>query len=507
MNTLGRVPYTVSCSEYLSFQGLLMTRSSHPQVYLARVKTKKHVAASQLLLLALGGLLALPSHAQRLDTPLASDSALVRAVFDEALSAGEAHENLRVLCKDIGHRLSGSPSADQAMAWGEALLKNYGADEVRVMPVTVPSWTRGTVAEATGHVAGDAPFPLHITALGGSIPTPHDGVLEAPLLVVKHLDALDTLDARGHIVLFNRAMDTVLINTGSAYGGAYDQRGQGAVAAAKAGAVGVLVRSLTHSLDTLPHTGAMHYDEEVPRIPAAAISTVDARALARLVNDGHAVRVQMQMNCRDLGEVTQGNVIGVWKGSQHPDQIITLGGHLDSWDIGEGAHDDGAGIVHTIETLRILKAVGYEPLHTLHFVLFINEENGNRGGKTYAAQAASSNETHIAAMESDAGGFVPRGVRMDGSDDHVALVRSWADLLEPYNLHFFGRGGSGVDIGPLKELTPRPLLIGLVPDGQRYFDFHHSSQDVWENVHKRELELGAATCATFLMMLDRHWGE
>ena len=184
MNTLGRVPYTVSCSEYLTFQGLLMPRSSHPQVYLALVKTKKHVAASQLLV-ALCGLLALPSHAQLLDTPLASDSAMVRAVFDEALSAGEAHENLRVLCKDIGHRLSGSPSADQAMAWGEALLKNYGADEVRVMPVTVPSWTRGTVAEATGHVDGDAPFPLHITALGGSIPTPNDGVLEAPLLVVK----------------------------------------------------------------------------------------------------------------------------------------------------------------------------------------------------------------------------------------------------------------------------------------------------------------------------------
>lgn len=445
-----------------------------------------------------------------------SDSLLIRAAFDEALAHGEAHENLRSLCKDIGHRLSGSPQATEAMAWGAEVLRAYGADAVRIMPVVVPSWTRGDVAEASASLVSTSaspgsaspPIPLHVTALGGSIPTPDDGVLEGPLLVVKNLDELDTLDATGHIVLFNRAMDPVLINTGAAYGGAFDQRGRGAVAAAKAGAIGVLVRSLTHSLDTLPHTGSMNYEDGVPRIPAAAISTVDARMLAAHADAGEHIRVRLHMNCRDLGEVEQGNVIGVWKGAEHPDEIITLGGHLDSWDIGEGAHDDGAGIVHTLETLRILKAIGYQPKHTLHFVLFINEENGNRGGITYAQQAQDqSTEIHIAAMESDAGGFVPRGVRMDGTDDQVALVRGWESLFEPYNLHYFGRGGSGVDIGPLKELEPRPLLVGFVPDGQRYFDFHHSSQDVWENVHKRELELGAATCAAMVMMLDMHLGQ
>ena len=265
---------------------------------------------------------------------------------------------------------------------------------------------------------------------------------------------------------------------------------------------------MTHALDTLPHTGSLRYNADIPRIPAAAISTVDASALSQASKAATSpLTVRMRMNCVDLGTAEQGNVIGEWRGSERPDEIITLGGHLDSWDIGEGAHDDGSGVVHTLEALRTLKAVGYTPRRTMRFVLFINEENGNRGGKKYAQVAAEEHLEglrHVAAMESDAGGFVPRGVRMDALDSGVEMVRSWAATLEPYNLHYFGRGGAGVDIGPLKELEPRPLLMGLVPDGQRYFDLHHSSQDVWENVHKRELELGAATCASMLLLLDRH---
>ncbi|MGB1056925.1 MAG: M20/M25/M40 family metallo-hydrolase [Flavobacteriales bacterium] len=441
-------------------------------------------------------------------SPYPSDSLLIRQVFDEVLSHGEAHENLRVLCKDIGHRLSGSPSADRAMVWGQQRMDSYGVDTSYIMPVEVPAWTRGDVAEAQALSADGIAMDLHITALGGSVPTPDDGWIEGPLLVVRQLDALDTLDARGHIVLFNRPMDPLLINTGTAYGGAFDQRGGGASAAAEAGAIGVLVRSLTHALDTLPHTGSLRYKEGVDKLPAAAISTVDASALARLHRKAPGtVQVKMRLNSKDLGTVEQGNVVGEWRGSEFPDEIITLGGHLDSWDIGEGAHDDGSGVVHTLEALRALKAIGYTPRRTLRFVLFINEENGNRGGKRYAAVAAEEHDSglrHVAAMESDAGGFVPRGVRMDAPDEGVAMVRGWAETLEPYNLHYFGRGGAGVDIGPLKSLEPRPLLMGLVPDGQRYFDLHHSSQDVWENVHKRELELGAATCASMVLMLDRH---
>lgn len=439
-----------------------------------------------------------------------ADSALIRSIYDEALARGEAYENLRQLTKGIGHRLSGSESAYRAMEWGASVLEGYGADSVWVMPVMVPSWTRGDVAEATAYIDGEA-HSLHVTALGGSVGTPGNAPLRAKLVQVKSLDDLKSLpseEVEGRFVLFNRPMDPVLINTGAAYGGAVDQRGGGAVAAAEVGAVGALVRSMTHALDTLPHTGAMHYKDGVDSVPSAAISTVDASWLGQQLQAHPDLEVSLEMNCKAFPDVEQGNVIGEWRGSELPDEIITLGGHLDSWDIGEGAHDDGAGIVHTLEVLRILKAIGYAPRRTIRFVLFINEENGNRGGKAYAAAAqedhAHTNKRYVAALESDAGGFVPRGFRIDAGDSATQLIRSWAALFDPYNVHQFRRGGAGVDISPMKELVPRPAMMGLSPDGQRYFDFHHSSQDVFENVHKRELELGAATFAAAVVLLDAY---
>ena len=317
-----------------------------------------------------------------------ADSTRAAALFEEALGNGQSYERLRELTKGIGHRLSGSPEAERGMVWGGEVLETNGADSVYVMPVVVPAWTRGTVCSAS---AGN--MPLRVTALGGSVPTPDDAPLTAPCLVVRGIEELAELPrsaTEGRIILFNRPMDPLLINTGAAYGGAVDQRGQGAIAAAKAGGVAALVRSMTHAYDTIPHTGAMYYEEGIPRVPAAAISTVDARELAHQVAADPDLEVTLSMNCRDLGEREQGNVIGVLRGQEFPDRVIALGGHLDSWDIGEGAHDDGAGVVHTLEALRLLKAIGYKPRHTFHFVLFINEENGNRGGKAYAAWAKRS---------------------------------------------------------------------------------------------------------------------
>jgi len=440
-----------------------------------------------------------------------ADSALIRSIYDEVLSHGEAHENLRVLTKTIGHRLSGSPQAFQAMRWGTELLERYGADTVFTMPVVVPSWTRGDVATAIAYMSDGRVIPLHITALGESVGTPNDEAIRCKIIIVKKLSDLELLDSElteGRIVLFNRAMDPMQINTGSAYGGAYDQRGHGATASAKVGARGALVRSLTHSLDTLPHTGAMSYADDVEKIPAAAISTVDARMLAKLYKEDPDLEIELTMNCTVLPDVEQGNIIGEWTGSEFPHEIITIGGHLDSWDIGEGAHDDGAGIVHTIEVLRLLKAVGYTPKRTIRFVLFINEENGNRGGITYAGIAAEELErgenVYVAAMESDAGGFSPRGFNIDATDTLSELFKSWQPLFEPYNLYHFKNGWTGVDIRPLKDLDHRPMLLGLVPEGQRYFDYHHSANDVFETVHKRELELGAATMASMIMLIDKY---
>lgn len=431
-----------------------------------------------------------------------ADSLMLRDIYNEALSNGECYENLRVLCKDIGARLSGSPEADKAISWGYELLKNSGFQNVQLQAVEVPHWERGAAETAILHTpSGDE--RLRVCALGGSVGS--GGVLRAPVVEVKHFADLDSLgrDAiEGKIVLFNRPMDPVLINTGAAYGGAYDQRGQGASKAAEFGGVGALVRSLTHALDTFPHTGGMYYNSEFDRVPAAGICTVDARKIHQALAGGGEVEVSLDMNCEVFPDKQQYNVIGEIPGSEFPDEYIVVGGHLDSWDIGEGAHDDGAGIVQSIEALRILLELGYRPKRTLRVVLYINEENGNNGGKTYAAVAKEAGMEHFAAIESDAGGFTPRGFRMEGSDAQMAFFKQLAPMFEPYEIHVFRRGFSGVDIRPLKD--DRVALFGLVPDSQRYFDVHHSNNDVFEMVHKRELELGAATVASLVFLIDQY---
>ena len=430
-----------------------------------------------------------------------ADSLMLRTIYSEALSAGECHENLRELCKNIGHRLSGSPQLDHAVAWGADKLRGYAADSVWLQPVMVPKWTRGHRETASYRVNG-VDYPLRISALGGSVGS--NGKLTTEVVEVKRLSDLDTLPksaVEGKIVLFNRPMDPLLINTGAAYGGAFDQRSDGASAAARRGAVGALVRSLTHALDTFPHTGAMRYADDVTPIPAAGISTVDAQALKDALKLHPKLTVTLELSCKAYDDVEQANVIAELRGSEFPDEYIVVGGHLDSWDIGEGAHDDGAGIVQSIEVLRILKAIGYQPRHTLRVVLYVNEENGNRGGEHYAAEAKRKGESHLAAIESDSGGFSPRGFSTEADDAEYDVFASWIDLFEPYNIHQARRGWSGVDIRPLKD--GYVSLFGLLPDPQRYFDYHHSARDVWENVNKRELELGAAALTSLVYLIDQ----
>lgn len=433
------------------------------------------------------------------------DSILVSKLYEEALGRGECYENLRVLCKDIGHRLSGSESLDKAIDWGKNLLTSYGADEIELQTVNVPHWSRGTQAIGS-YVNKQEKGVIRITALGGSVPT--NGILTAPVIEVKRLEDLEALgeaNVKGKIVLFNRAMDPLMINTGSAYGGAFDQRSDGASTASKYGAVGVLVRSLTHALDTFPHTGSLTYHDGITPIPAAAISTVDADILHKALAADPATVVSISMDCVKHENRDQANVIATLKGydAVTGDQIIVLGGHLDSWDIGEGAHDDGAGIVHVIEALRILNAIGYKPRHTIKVVLYINEENGNHGGITYAERALEKKETHLAAIESDSGGFTPRGYNTECGDALYNDLKAWIEELDIYGIHQIKRGWSGVDIRPLKPQTTN--LFGFIPDGQRYFDYHHSNRDVFENVNKRELELGAASIAALAMYLDTYF--
>jgi len=434
---------------------------------------------------------------------LQKDSSLIRSIFDEALSMGKAYADLRSLCKDIGPRLSGSAQAQMAVEWSEQRFRHYGFDNIQLQPIMVPHWERGTKEVAWYKTKSGDMVPLPILALGGSIGT--NGLLRAEVVEFKNLDDLrksDTKTVKGKIVFLNQPMNPKDIVTFKAYGGCYAIRGEGAVEGAKLGALAVVIRSLALPQDDFPHTGSMHYEDSVAKIPAAALSTNAANLLSEALTTGK-LELILDMDCKDYPDEPSFNVMAEITGSQFPDKIITIGGHLDSWDAGEGAHDDGAGVIHCMEALRILKQLKIRPRHTIRVVFFMNEENGNRGGQGYAQWVREKGEKHVAALESDRGGFSPRGFDCDGSETYLKLIQQFAHLLKPYGIHHFEKGYGGVDIGPLKKSFEGIPLFGFVPDSQRYFDFHHAESDVFESVNKRELELGCASVAAFVYLLDK----
>ncbi len=431
----------------------------------------------------------------------------IRAIYDAALTQGKAYDWLNHLSNQIGGRLSGSVQAEQAVTYTRKQLEDLGLDKVWLQPVMVPKWVRGTPEFAYMEGKPGMTTNLPVCALGGSVGTPLGGI-KASLVEVQgiaELEALGRDGIEGKIVFFNRPMDPTLINTFEAYSGCVDQRYSGAAEAAKYGAVAVIVRSMNLRLDDFPHAGSMSYGETpvAQRIPAAAISTNGAELLSTSLKLNPDIKFYLKQSCRQLEDVLSYNVIGEIRGSLHPDEIMLVGGHLDSWDLGDGAHDDGAGCVQSMEVLRLLKTTGYRPKRTLRVVLFMNEENGLRGGHAYATEAANKGEKHVFALESDAGGFTPRGFSFDCSEEAFRQIMRWKPFFEPYLIHQFVRGGSGADIGPLK--SEGIVLAGLRPDSQRYFDHHHAENDTFEHVSKRELELGAATMASLIYLVD-HFG-
>ncbi|MGV3557917.1 M20/M25/M40 family metallo-hydrolase [Larkinella arboricola] len=431
------------------------------------------------------------------------DSVTIRKIYNEVLTNSPSYEWLRHLTQKIGPRLSGSEGAQKAVDWTKQLMEQQGFDRVFLQEVMVPHWVRG--AKEVAYIQnGNQKITVPIAALGGSVATPAKGI-EAQVIEVKsfqELRDLGTGKVKGKIVFYNRPMDPTKLNTFEAYAGAVDQRGNGATEAARLGAVGTIVRSMTTALDDNPHTGGMRYATGVPLIPAAAISTNGAERLSKMLKDNPGLTFYFKQNCETLPDAKSYNVVGEIKGSEKPDEIIVVGGHLDSWDIGQGAHDDGSGCMQSIEVLRALKALGIKPKRTLRAVMFMNEENGLRGGIGYADYAKKNNENHIAAVESDNGGFTPRGFGIVGTPEQRAKAIAWKPLLAPYGLHEIGAGSGGADIGPLAQLGT--VLFGFKPDSQRYFDFHHAGIDRFEGVNKRELELGAASMAALVYLLDQH---
>ena len=433
------------------------------------------------------------------------DEQALKEIHKSSLTNAKCYPWLDHLSNTIGSRLSGSTGAEKAVLYTEAQLETLGLDKVYLQEVMVPKWVRGD--KEIGYLqVGKQKITFPICALGGSVATPKKG-LQASVLEVNSLEELAALGeakVKGKIVFFNRPMNPEFVETFKAYSGCVDQRSSGAREAGKLGALAVIVRSMNLRLDDFPHTGATNYGEisKEQRIPAAAISTNGAELLSKSLKQNTNATFYLKQSCETFADVLSYNVVGEMTGSQHPERIMVVGGHLDSWDLGDGSHDDGAGCVQSMEVLNIFKNIGYKPKNTLRVVLFMNEENGVRGGKEYETQSNKKNENHIFALESDSGGFSPRGFSIEADEANFNKISSWAMLFEPYLIHKFVKGHSGVDIGPLK--SSHIVKVGLQPDSQRYFDYHHAANDTFDAVNKRELELGAAAMASLLYLMDQN---
>ena len=430
------------------------------------------------------------------------DVKIIKQFFDEALTSRETYNLLDHLSNKIGHRLSGSEGASKAVEWTEKIMNDYDFDKVYKQDLFVPNWKRGDKEIAT---IIDSNEDLSVLALGMSVGTLKDGI-RAKIIEAQGLEDLESLgreNIEGKIVFFNRPTDQRLILTGAAYGGAVDQRASGPSMAAKYGAVGVVIRSVGTAFDDVPHTGGIKYKDGIKKIPAAALGVKSADRLTLALEKNSNTELFLKMNCKTLEDAPSHNVIGELIGTEFPDQIITVGGHIDSWDVGHGAHDDGAGCMQSIQVLRLFQKLDIKPRHTIRAVMFMNEENGTRGGLKYAELAKKNMENHLVALESDAGAFTPRGFGVTAKDATIEKFRSWLPYFDENTISFIKKGGGGVDINPLHKTLGTPT-IGFIPDSQRMFDLHHSPNDVCSNVHPRELELGTASIAGIIYLIDKY---
>lgn len=421
-----------------------------------------------------------------------------------ALTQSKSYKWLNYLSNNIGPRMSGTVGADKAVKWGESTMKEAGFDKVWLQPVTVPHWERGE-KEIAYYYFNNKKIKVPICALGNSIATPKKGVT-AEIVEVKSIEEAEKLGnlLKGKIVFFNVPMKTSNLRTGTSYGETAGIRVNSARIIGKYGALGVIIRSLTTNLDDFPHTGVMSYRTipENEKIPAAAISTNAAELLSRHLKENPKLKFYFKQNCQNYEPKQSYNVIGELTGSENPEKYIVVGGHLDSWDLGQGSHDNGTGVVQSIEAVRLFKINNIKPRNTLRVVLFMDEENSGTGSIKYAADVKAKNEHHLAALESDSGGFSPRGFSIDSNQKNFDLMQSWKPLFVKYGIHEFHKGGSGADTSDLKNEDI--LLVGYKPDSHRYFDYHHAANDTFDKVNKRELELGAAAMASLLYLMDTY---
>ena len=441
-----------------------------------------------------------------LNLSFSQDDLFIKNVFDAGFTKSKAYTWLDYLSNEIGGRLSGSYEADLAVKWSKSELEKLDFDKVWLQPVMVPRWVRGPKEFALIETEPGITFDVPVAALGGSVATPSVGI-KSNVIEVMSLEELEKLGKEkidGKIVFFNRPMDPKFVTTFTAYGTAVDQRALGAMEASKYGAIGVIVRSMPLRTDDYPHTGGLTYGA-VPlsqRIPAAAISTKGADKLSSLLKIKPDLKFLLRQQCKQMPDVQSYNVIAEKIGTTYPDEVILIGGHLDSWDIGDGSHDDGAGVVHSMDLINLFTSIGYEPKRTIRVVLFMNEENGLRGSLKYKEIADKEGVNHIFAIESDAGGFRPLGFSFTCNDSNFLRLLEWKKLFAPYFINVFIKGGSGADISNLKK--DNNVLSGLRPNSQRYFDYHHTEIDTFDAIHKRELEMGSSAIASLVYLFDKY---
>lgn len=433
------------------------------------------------------------------------DEQFFKEIYNSALTKSQCYSWLDHLSNNVGSRLSGSEGAAKAVQYTKSQMEKLGFDKVYLQEVMVPHWVRGE--KETAYIQDNkTKIKVPICALGGSIATPKNGLI-AEVIEIHSFDEMKALGAdkiKGKIVFYNRPMDNGAIEAFDAYSGAVDQRYAGAKEAANLGAVGTIVRSMNLRLDDYPHAGGQSYGDisKEKYIPTAAISTNGAELLSKTLKNNPNLKFYFKQSCQQLEDALSYNVVGEIKGTEHPDNIMVVGGHLDSWDLADGSHDDGAGVVQSMEVMNVFKNLNYKPKNTLRVVLFMNEENGLRGGKKYEELSLANKEKHIFALESDEGGFTPRGFSLECDDSNFNKITNWKTLFEPYLIHSFVKGHSGSDIGPL---TGKGIVkAGLKPDSQRYFDYHHAANDKFDAINKRELELGAGTMAALIYMMDQN---
>jgi carboxypeptidase Q len=404
-------------------------------------------------------------------------------IIDAALKDSSAWNRLAEMTETYGNRLSGTPALEQAIDWMLARMKDDGLQNVRGERVMVPVWVRGT---ESAQLVNPRAQNLPMLGLGGSIATPPGGITADVIVVGSFSDlTAKARQAAGKIVLY----DVPFTN----YGETVQYRARGAIEAAKVGAVAALVRSVTPYSMRTPHTGGMFYDSTVRRIPAAAITVEDAQMMHRMQDRGQRVRVKLMMSARMLPDAPSRNVVGEIVGSEKPDEVVVFGGHIDSWDVGRGAMDDGGGVVVAWEAVRLLQRLALKPRRTIRVVGWTNEENGGRGGQGYRDAHRAELDKHVLAMESDGGVFKPQGFGFTGSDAAFEIIKQIATLLDRIESGTIVRGGGGADIGPIMQLGVPGM--GLNVDGTKYFWYHHTEADTIEKLDAREMALCVATMA------------